>query len=138
MEEFWLFSFERYNGILGKQSTNCGGIEIQLMSRFLKDNQVSSFSYPDEFVDEFRPVCEFNIDRRLDDSAGHIRLPELIKLPSTHSRGVLTSTEIDVLDQLYLRLTSDSESQQKFEVHSIILKYSSITINGKNFRSSRK
>ena len=35
---FWLFSFERYNGLLGKQPTNNRSIEIQLMNRFLKDN----------------------------------------------------------------------------------------------------
>jgi len=50
---FWLFSFERYNGILGTQPTNNRSIEIQLMARFLKDNmhldllhQVDSSSIP--------------------------------------------------------------------------------------------
>ena len=35
---FWLFSFERYNGILGNQPTNNRSIEVQLMSCFMKDN----------------------------------------------------------------------------------------------------
>lgn len=34
---FWLFSFERYSGILDSQPTNNCCIEIQLMARFLKD-----------------------------------------------------------------------------------------------------
>lgn len=35
---FWLFSFERYNGLLGSQPTNNRSIEMQLIRRFLKDN----------------------------------------------------------------------------------------------------
>ena len=32
--KFWLFSFERYNGILGKKPINNHAIESQLMNRF--------------------------------------------------------------------------------------------------------
>lgn len=35
---FWLFPFERYNGILEEQPTNNRSIEIQLMRRFQRDN----------------------------------------------------------------------------------------------------
>ena len=35
---FWLFSFERFNGLLGDEPTNNRSIELQLMTRFLKDN----------------------------------------------------------------------------------------------------
>ena len=38
MSSFWLFSFERFNGILGDEPTNNRSIEIQLITRFLKDN----------------------------------------------------------------------------------------------------
>lgn len=38
MRAFWLFPFERYNGILGSQPTNNHSIKIQLMCRFYKDN----------------------------------------------------------------------------------------------------
>jgi hypothetical protein len=38
MSSFWLFSFERYNGILGDQPTNNRSIELQLMYRFIQDN----------------------------------------------------------------------------------------------------
>ena len=50
MQEFWLFSFERYNGILGKQPTNNKEIESQLMSRFLNDLVDSTFLYPEELL----------------------------------------------------------------------------------------
>ena len=39
---FWLFSFERYNGILGKYHTNNISIELQLMRRFCENMTVSS------------------------------------------------------------------------------------------------
>ena len=38
MSSFWLFSFERYNGILGDQPTNNRSIEVQVMNRFIQDN----------------------------------------------------------------------------------------------------
>ena len=34
---FWLFSFERYNGLLGSPSTNRRKIELQFMKRFVRD-----------------------------------------------------------------------------------------------------
>lgn len=38
MSSFWLFSFERFNGILGDEPTNNRSIEVQLMNRFIQDN----------------------------------------------------------------------------------------------------
>ena len=35
---FWLFSFERENGILGSYKTNKKNIEVQLMKRCLKES----------------------------------------------------------------------------------------------------
>ncbi len=35
---FWLFPFERYNGLLGKHPNNNRSIEVQLMRRFQEDN----------------------------------------------------------------------------------------------------
>ena len=57
MQEFWLFSFERYNGILGKQPSNNRSIEPQLMHSFLRDNLVSCLTYPTDFQEEFANVC---------------------------------------------------------------------------------
>ena len=39
-DAFWLFAFERLNGILGAVSTNHQAIEIQLMRKFLSTQQV--------------------------------------------------------------------------------------------------
>lgn len=37
---FWLFSFERYNGLLGSFKTNQRSVELQLMRRFMSDLQL--------------------------------------------------------------------------------------------------
>lgn len=38
IQSFWLFPFERYNGILGSEHTNNRSVELQLMRRFHTDN----------------------------------------------------------------------------------------------------
>ena len=43
IHSIWLFSYERYNGILGKQPNNNKSIEVQLMRRFTKDNSVYAY-----------------------------------------------------------------------------------------------
>lgn len=47
---FWLFSFERYNGLLGNFRTNQRSVELQLMRRFLTDLQIHDLELPDEHV----------------------------------------------------------------------------------------
>ena len=39
---FWLFSFERYNVILGRYHTNHRSIEIQLMQKFMENMHMKS------------------------------------------------------------------------------------------------
>lgn len=51
---------------------------------------------------------------------------------------MLTSGEVDILEQLHSKLTADHESQSTVVANSIFLKYSSVTINGREFRSSGK
>ena len=50
---FWLFSFKRYNGVLGRVATNNCSVEHQFMQRFLEDNDFLSILNPIEFSEEF-------------------------------------------------------------------------------------
>lgn len=52
---FWLFSFERENGILGYIPTNKRNIEIQLMRTFLKSNHAFDLFYDESTEEEFGP-----------------------------------------------------------------------------------
>ena len=49
---FWLFSFERLNGILGSYHTNCHDISVQLMRRFASSIYHGTHNWPAEYRDE--------------------------------------------------------------------------------------
>lgn len=53
---FWLFSFERYNGIMGSFQTNNRSIELQFMRKFLRDQTVQEVAFPDSFQSDFGPL----------------------------------------------------------------------------------
>ena len=60
---FWLFSFERLNGVLGSYHTNYHDISLQLMRRFLSSHQYASTNWPEEYVNDFSPIllsCFYN------------------------------------------------------------------------------
>ena len=46
---FWLFSFERYNGIMGGFQTNNRSIELQLMRKFVRDQSLQDIPLPESF-----------------------------------------------------------------------------------------
>ena len=47
---FWLFSFERYNGLLGNYRTNQRSVELQLMRMFLSDLEIHDLNISTEHV----------------------------------------------------------------------------------------
>ena len=53
---FWLFSFERYNGILGEYGTNQRAVEIQLMRKFTSNQSMKDIPHPDLFQERFKPL----------------------------------------------------------------------------------
>lgn len=54
---FWLFSFERLNGIMGSYHTKGKSISLQLTRRFLDSKDFGPFNWPD-FKDDFPPLLE--------------------------------------------------------------------------------
>ena len=59
VNHFWLFAFERFNGILGQLPTNNRSIETQMMKRFLNDTQVMRVPLLTEFSDELETLTRF-------------------------------------------------------------------------------
>ena len=53
---FWLFSFERYNGILGDYKTNQRAIEMQLMQKFLDGQYGSAICLPTDMQEMFLSI----------------------------------------------------------------------------------
>ena len=55
---FWLYAFERMNGILGSFQTSNHNVTIQLMRKFLSMQLVSLDKWPDEFRDKIGPLFQ--------------------------------------------------------------------------------
>ena len=61
---YWLFSFERYNGILGRYHTNQQSVEIQLMRRFIENMNIKSLANTDIFSPEHLSLFNNLLDTR--------------------------------------------------------------------------
>ena len=55
VHNFWLFSFERFNGILGDFKTNQRAIETQLMRKFLREQDIKDLQFPNLFREQLEP-----------------------------------------------------------------------------------
>lgn len=50
---FWVFAFERMNGVIGSFHTNCHDISVQLMRRALEKDKYCIDHWPQEYREEF-------------------------------------------------------------------------------------
>ena len=55
---FWLFSYERMNGILGSFHTNSHDISLQIMRRYMSCQRVSVAHWPPDFKRQFAPLLD--------------------------------------------------------------------------------
>ena len=64
MSSFRLYLFERYNGLLGDESTNNRSIELQLINRFVKDNTHLHllWSMPSNSISATKILCHAVLD----------------------------------------------------------------------------
>ena len=131
---FWLFSFERYNGILGSQPTNNRCIEAQLLERFIENNYVrsSAVHMSDSFHDDFSDFFPQLIDDVSRADAAPINglwiiggLNDLV-LPKKSLLASFTPSMVNELHSLLSKLYPD-RSIQLISIPSIFLKYKSIT-----------
>ena len=103
---YWLFSFERYNAILGNQSNNHRDIESQLLNRFLRDNFIYSVEFPQEFCEDFKGVCsaEESLVGSLHETTMSDMISGSVEVASCSRRGVLDGGDSVLLLQLYKKL----------------------------------
>jgi hypothetical protein len=133
---FWLFCFERLNGILGKLPNNNRSIEVQMMKRFQLDIQASSIPHPTMFTNELQsilPLWSTDTDSDISimlsaagewtyDSLGKCLLP-----PSVYSIGSLSPPLKGQLIQLYSAMYSKASSE--ISVCSAIHKYKTVKLH---------
>lgn len=133
---FWLFAYERYNGILGYQPNNSRAIEPQLMSCFLRDNFAYNFEYPEEFSQEFGSFCMRNdlpvgsVGATLSDDE---QTTESFR--SSYRRCVFDAEDKRIVSSLFTRLTGDNSTS--VTVNTFYLRYTTIIHHGKLYSCSR-
>ena len=126
LNHFWLFAFERFNGILGQLPNNNRSIETQMMQRFLSDTQIMRIPMPNEYEEEFKPLLNFQ--RRIVGTVGSSDVDnEQMQLPHSAKRSVFNSSELDEIKKVLLRLNSTCK---EIEVCSTFTKYSTIKMKG--------
>ena len=147
---FWLYAFERYNGILGSAPTNKRSIEIQLKDHFVHDSSVMSEQLPLEFQEEFKrhfssvshssqfvgSVADTLAPSTIQvDSSSPWTVPRYIQLSSSRSRYILDNVQCQTLFRLYSELYGTPSTS--IELPSFCWKYQSLRYNEKLLGSHR-
>ena len=139
LNHFWLFAFERFNGILGQLPNNNRSIETQMMKRFLADTEVLHMQLPTEFKDDFQELVTFHRNPvgtvgtdmvQPIDGSGESNTD--LQIPHNSIRCVFNSSEIDKLTQFFAGVYSASTA---FEISATYSKYSIIGMGGKVYGS---
>ena len=139
---FWLYAFERYNGLLGAMPHNNHSIEVQIMNRFLRDNEVLSAVLPSEFSDDFLSLFPTHMRLTSGSLADTLTLHDSFRtmrwtidspglhviLPPHCSRKVIDQTQVDFLTEMYTNLYKVSRSAAV--VSTTCKQYSSVQLNG--------
>ena len=110
MSNFWLFSFERLNGILGDEPTNNHSIEVQLTNHFLEDNShfqlLSSIPRAASDITNIfllsvvDCVYSFTSTRHLDMTSTNSPVEDIV-LPTKYTISTFSETEMGVLSKIY-------------------------------------
>lgn len=115
LHRLWLFSFERYNGVLGRIATNNRSVEHQFMQRFLEDNDFLSISNPAEFSEEFSAMFSYHpsagsvsetVNPSTSDGFASYQDRSCIVLPNHYTRALFSIREVEELKRLYSRIYS--------------------------------
>lgn len=155
---FWLFSFERYNGLLGSFRTNQRSIEVQIMRRFLTDLQVHDLQLPDNLLssDDLKvllpsmsgTVREMTVlhDRKHSEMMLALKTADfqfspdlwtstsIYKLCGVTSFNLLSDTETKYLIDTYRAMYSEVEFQESM-VSSAVNQYSRLELSNDVFGS---
>jgi len=129
MTNFWCFSFERFNGILGSFTTNNRSVEVQMMRKILAENMLTGISLPNDFKEVFHPIVirkkqDNNSTDYFEYSAKLIKssttqdasciywkkLAEVVMVPKVYKVKVLDEDDLQTLHSVYTFMYGDSVS----------------------------
>ena len=154
---FWLFSFERYNGLLGSTVTNNRSVEMQFMRDFLKERFLMpcAGNLPTTYQEESLPVFDRWMEKRkkktaltesslqhyflLSQEANLARVSwydnTRVTVPASYRDDMLTSEEVAALQFVYHVMYPEEMSVSLVDIHVIIKKYSSIFVSAEKYGS---
>ena len=133
---FWLFAFERFNGILGQLPNNNRSIEVQMMKRFLSDTEIMRMSIPDQFRDDLQQLVSFQrhsvgtLGKDTAFQADCSKDSNDLLLPHNYSKCAFDSSEIRFLTEFFATIHSTNCT-----VNTTYTRYTVATIRGNIFGS---
>ena len=135
LHAFWLYSFERYNGLLGKQPTNNRSIDIQLIKCFLRDNiHLEMLATADRMplADCFLPcVC------RHPGTSNSETVSEFLRLPPKSTLFFLDVDDQTQIKSTYLHLYPElAMITGDIQIPSTCKKYTNVLFKGKKLTST--
>lgn len=147
---FWLFSFERYNGIFESFPTNSCSLEVQCMQRFIREFSISTAHLPDVHRSDFSallrsidPVIQGSVKATLQPLYQNIvcvqqladwTRPTGVVLPPSYILSALDQACISELQSLYSFLYPNFAASD-ITIHSMYHKYSKLEYCGTTYRS---
>ena len=128
LHSFWLFPFERYNGILGTQPTNNRSVEVQLMRRFHIDNANFNYSHNMPHSNYFEDLVG-NYNTATSNTGNDVKLGSkyLVATFSNEFQAVLKKLYVNLYPELKEQILSGS-----IHVSTIFKKYPFIIKNGQH------
>lgn len=88
---FWLFSFERYNGLIANIATNKARIEVQFMQKFVQSCHLmkNKEHLPEEFKNYFEAILPKETENNI----------ESIRLPATYKISIFDEDDMKLISQ---------------------------------------
>ncbi len=113
---FWLFSFERLNGILGSYQTNQKSIEVQLCRRFLREQHISAMQTPSMYADQLSAKAfGLDITGTLPDEATHA-IPDYDHFVTVSSGALKTGYDLYDPSSVIMNGTQESSSLESDDI----------------------
>ena len=127
---FWLFGFERYNGILESYPANSLSVEIKMFLRFQREFSLSSFSLPQEFDSDFADVSlQATVSPNFNDS-------EDVKLPNSFVRSTIDKEQITEIKDLVVKLNPGVQATD-VDVNTTVKQYSRLEYSNSSYLSGK-
>ena len=132
---FWLFSFERLNGILGNYHTNNHNISLQLMRRYLIDAEYGIHNWPIEYKNEFASLLHNYKYNKGSLMASNLEMalyssdPQITSLPPVHESALLYF-EKQRLTDLVAHVQELQLAQHDLTILTLYKKSKALIING--------